>query len=46
VTGAARAEPAAKVNKARAALMCFIDFIEILLLKKRYLPVAALKAVN
>jgi hypothetical protein len=26
--------------------MCFMGFIKILLLKKRYLPVAALKAVN
>jgi hypothetical protein len=26
--------------------MCFMDVIKILLLKKRYLPVAALKAVN
>jgi hypothetical protein len=46
VTGAAKADPAAKVSKAKVALMCFMDVIKILLLKKRYLPVAALKAVN
>jgi hypothetical protein len=46
VTGAARADPADKVTKAKAALRCLMDFIKLLLLKKRYLPVAALKAVN